>query len=289
MSYSYRFLTPDQFPQVHKTFLLAFADYYVDTGGVTEEMLCNRAVKNGVQFDASVGAFDGDRMVAMTIIGLDDWKGAPAAFDIGTGVVPGHRGRGVAREMFDFAVPRLRERGVDRFVLEVIQDNRPAIKAYESVGFGVTREFDCFQWDLERAFAEDDAGATVEVRPSSRDRLDEFESHLEWRPSWENSFASIGRIPDEVLVYEAVDGGECPGLLVYYPLINWITTLVVKRDHRRRGLASALLRHFARERPGGQSSVRLVNVDHTDEATISLLEHAGCELLVRQFEMELTL
>jgi ribosomal protein S18 acetylase RimI-like enzyme len=129
----------------------------------------------------------------------------------------------------------------------------------------------------------------MEIRPASRDRLDEFRPHLEWRPSWENSFASIRRIPDEVDVFGAFEGEACAGLLVYYPLMNWITTLVVKRDRRRRGVGSALLEQFARERPGGQSSVRLVNIEHTDEATLSLLERAGCELLVRQFEMELTL
>jgi len=289
MSYSYRFLSRDQFPQVHKTFLEAFAEYYVDTSGVTEEMLYNRAVKNGLQFGVSVGAFDGDRMVAMTMVGLDDWKGSPAAFDIGTGVVPDHRGKGVAKEMFEFAVPQLRERGVERFVLEVIQDNQPAIKAYEAVGFRVTREFDCFQWDLERVVSAEGAGSPMEIRPASRNRLDEFRSHLEWRPSWENSFSSIRRIPDQVDVYEARECEECTGLLVYYPLMNWITTLVVKRDRRRRGVGSALLEQFARERPGGQSSVRLVNIEHTDEATLSLLDKAGCELLVRQFEMELAL
>jgi len=289
MAYNYRFLSRDQFPQVHKTFLEAFAEYYVDTSGVTEEMLYNRAVKNGVEFGVSVGAFDGDRMVAMTIVGLDDWKGAPAAFDIGTGVVPDYRGKGVAKEMFEFAVPRLRERGVERFVLEVIQDNHPAIKAYETVGFRVTREFDCFQWDLERVVNADGPGSPMEIRPASRDRLDEFKPHLEWRPSWEVSFPSIGRIPDEVAVFGAFEGEACVGLLIYYPLLNWITTLVVKHDRRRRGVGSALLEHFARERPGGQPVVRLVNIEHTDEATLSLLEKAGCEPLVRQFEMELTL
>ena len=165
MAYRYQFLSRDQFPQIHQTFLEAFAEYYVDTSGVTETMLYNRAVKNGVDFDVSVGAFDADRMVAMTRVGLDDWGGAPAAFD---------------REV-------------------------------------------------------------------------------------------------------------CAGLLVYYPLINWITTLVVKRDRRRCGVASALLDHFAAARPSGEAVVKLVNIDHNDAATLALLEKAGCEPLVRQFEMELTL
>ena len=90
-------------------------------------------------------------------------------------------------------------------------------------------------------------------------------------------------------VFGAFEDEACVGLLIYYPLINWITTLVVKRDRRRRGVGSALLEQFARERPGGPSVVKLVNIEHTDEATLSLLQKAGCEPLVRQFEMELKL
>jgi ribosomal protein S18 acetylase RimI-like enzyme len=289
MAYRYRFLSRDQFPQIHQTFVEAFADYYVDTSGVTETVWYHRALKNGVDFDVSVGAFDGDRMVAMTLVGLDDWRGIPAAYDIGTGVIPGHQGRGVAGAMFDLAAARLRERGVRRFVLEVIQDNKPAIKAYEAAGFRVTREFDCFQWDLDRAVSMGTSNSQWKMRPVPRDRLEEFEPHLDWLPSWENSFSSIRRIPDDVFSLGAFDKDECVGLLVYYPLINWINTLVVKRDHRRRGVASALLDQFAAVRPGGETVVKLANIAREDLATLVLLEKAGCELHVRQFEMELEL
>jgi ribosomal protein S18 acetylase RimI-like enzyme len=289
MAYRYRFLTRDQFPQIHQAFLQAFADYYVETGGITEEVLYNRAVKNGVDFSVSVGAFDAERLVAMTLVGLDQWKGATAAFDIGTGVVPGHRGRGVAKEMFQFALPRLRERGATRFVLEVIQENQPAIKAYKAVGFEVTREFDCFRWELARGGGALDPAPDVDIRREERDSLDSFEAHLDWRPSWENSFSSIRRIPDDVRLFGAYSAGECVGLLVYYPGTNWVMTFVVKRNRRRRGVGSALLDWFARRRPGVQPVVRLVNIDRNDLATVSLLQKAGCELLIRQFEMELTL
>ena len=289
MAYRYEFLSQDQFPQIHQTFREAFAEYYVDTSGVTETMLYNRAVKNGVDFGVSVGAFKGDRMVAITLVGLDEWKSAPAAFDIGTGVVPGHRRKGVARDMFDFAAARLRERGVARFILEVIQENEPAIKAYRAAGFRVTREFVCFHWHPGGAEWAGASNPALEMRPVSTDRLAEFEPHLEWLPSWENSFAAIRRIPDDVAAWGAFERSECVGLLVYYPLINWITTLVVKRERRRRGVATALMRQFAAARPGGSAAVRLVNVDHGDSATLALLRKVGCEPLVRQYEMELQL
>jgi ribosomal protein S18 acetylase RimI-like enzyme len=285
----YAFLSRDRFPQIHRTFREAFADYYVDTSGVTKELLYNRAVKNGVDFESTVGAFDGDRMVAVTIVGVDEWKGQACAYDIGTGVIPAYRGRGVARRMFDFVAPVLRDRGVRTFVLEVIQENEPAIKAYRAAGFEVTREFDCFRWSLDRVRLESRPRIPLEIRPVERDGLEEFAGHLDWQPSWENSFSSIRRIPDSLKLYGAFTGNRfarCVGLLVYYPLLNWITTLVVKTDLRRNGVATSLLSHFARRPPGGVQIVNLVNVDHSDAGMLSLLEKSGFEPYVRQFEME---
>lgn len=292
MSYRFLFLSQNVFPTIYRTFMEAFADYYIDTSFITEEMLYNRAVKNGVDFQSSIGAFDGEEMVGVTIVGLDEWRGVSAAYDIGTGIVPAHRGKGIAGRMFDFGVPRLRERGVKRFVLEVIQENEPAIRAYKAAGFQVTREFDCFQWKLDRARPGQDVRARLKIRPVDRDRLGEFETHLDWPPSWENSFASVRRIPDEVVLYGAFDGGrpsECVGLLVYYPLINWITTLVVRRDRRRKGVATALLSYFAEHHREAAPLVKLPNVDHSDKAMFSLLKKMGFELTVRQFEMEFEL
>jgi ribosomal protein S18 acetylase RimI-like enzyme len=290
MSYRFSFLSRGVFPQIYRTFMEAFADYHVDTSFLTEVMLLNRALKNGVDFESSVGAFDGDEMVGVTIVGLDDWKGVSAAYDIGTGIIPTHRGKGLAGRMFEFCVPRLRDRGVKRFVLEVIQENEPAIKAYAAAGFKVTREFDCFQWRRDDSPAQPGRRGPLEIRPVDRDRLTQFEEHLDWPPSWENSFASIRRIPDEVTMYGAFSGDNgCIGLLAYYPLINWITTLVVHRNHRKKGVATALLSHFAELHRDTVPYVKLANVDHSDTATLSLLEKTGFELTVRQFEMELEL
>ncbi len=93
--------------QIHRTFQEAFSDYAVDMSSLTEERLRVRCVKNGVDWDASVGAFDGDRMVGFTLIGIDDWQGSLGAFDAATGIVPDYRGQRLAAAMFEHALPGL--------------------------------------------------------------------------------------------------------------------------------------------------------------------------------------
>ncbi|MFH2001887.1 MAG: GNAT family N-acetyltransferase, partial [Planctomycetota bacterium] len=105
-------LSESMMPEIHRTFLEAFFDYAQDAGHVTEALLYNRAVKNGIDFRSSVGAFDGGKMVGFTLVGLDMWEGAFPAFDIATGIVKDYRGKGLARRIFDFALPGLKEKAV---------------------------------------------------------------------------------------------------------------------------------------------------------------------------------
>lgn len=283
------FATESDFPRIITTFDEAFADYYLKAKASCERWLYNRCVKNGVAFDCSVGAFDGERMVGITLVGLDDWLGVPAAFDAGTGIIPDYRGRGLAREMFNLAAPRLKERGIRKFLLEVLQVNEPAIKAYRKSGFEITREFDCYELNVRDISARLTESASYEIKPIGRGQITAFRDHVEWQPSWENSFSSIDRIPDKIVAIGAFDGSLCIGELVYYPLLNWILSLVVRRDYRRKGVAGQLLTHFLRELDPKIGSVKLTNVDHSDQATTAFLTHHGFRVFTTQYEMALGL
>ena len=50
------------------------------------------------------GAFEEDRLVGLFAVGCEGWAGQRTAYDVFTGIVPSHRGRGLAGELFDAAV-----------------------------------------------------------------------------------------------------------------------------------------------------------------------------------------
>jgi ribosomal protein S18 acetylase RimI-like enzyme len=131
----------------HATFLEAFADYAMGAPRTTEEQFFLRMQKNAVDYALSVGVYDSGRMVGFTLIGIDSWGGTLTAYDAGTGIVPEFRGQRLARRMFDHALPALHDRGVERFSLEVLQQNEPAIKAYRKAGFETTRELHSYVAD----------------------------------------------------------------------------------------------------------------------------------------------
>jgi ribosomal protein S18 acetylase RimI-like enzyme len=272
--------------QLHATFQEAFADYAVDMSSLNESLLEIRFTKNAVDWQASVGAFDGDRMVGFTMIAIDDWQGRRAAFDAATGIVPDFRGRGLAREMFDWALPGLREKGVERFVLEVMAENEPAIRAYEKTGFAIRRRLSCLGLNLAAARRRVSAPGRLEIRTVDRKVLLDLEEWVDWQPSWENSFAALARIPEQLVALGAFVGQELVGGIGYSPSMNWIMTLVVRPSRRRQGIGSALLQGLVAALPEEQELVKLLNVDSEDLGMRAFLEARGFHHLVDQFEMD---
>jgi len=271
--------------QLTRTWREAFSDYLVDMSAMTDERIRVRAAKNGVDLAVSPGAFAGQRMVGFTLVGVDTFKGERAAFDAATGIVPAARGGGLAGRMLAWAEPRLRALGVARFYLEVIRENEPALRAYRKAGFAVTRELRCFRLPLAPLRPGTDGAAVLPLRAVDRAVVAPFAAETDWVPSWENSFAAIARIDDRLLALGAFDGETCVAELVYSPHLGWVMSLVVARPWRRRGLATALLRELARRLPEEDGSVKVLNVDAGDRATLRLLETAGAVGYVDQFEM----
>jgi ribosomal protein S18 acetylase RimI-like enzyme len=272
--------------QLHATFHEAFADYAVDMSSLSEALLEVRFTKNAVDWQASVGAFEGDRMVGFTMIAIDDWQGRRAAFDAATGIVPDFRGRGLAREMFEWALPGLRKKGVEQFVLEVLAENEPAIRAYEKTGFAIRRRLACFGLPLAEARQRGAAAGSFEIRAVDREALSGLETWVDWHPSWENSFGAIARIPEPLVALGAFDGEELAGGIGYSPSMNWIMTLVVRPSRRRQGLGSALVQALVNALPEDLELLKLLNVDAADQGMQAFLEAYGFHHLVDQFEMD---
>jgi GNAT superfamily N-acetyltransferase len=252
-----RTLTSGEFDVVYAAFAEAFSDYVVKFSP-TREQLAEMFTRRGYVPEASVGVFDDGRLVAFTCNGID----GDAAYDTGTGVVPSHRGHGLAKQMMDVILPILRERGCTRYVLEVIEQNHAAHAVYRDAGFVETRPLQC--WSLEIG------GEHFE----RREAFGEFDIE----PSWQNSTHSIARAKDK-----HVTVGNDDGFVTVFPNSGDLPQLFVRKEARRRGLGTRLL--------GAAGAIaakplRILNVDDRDEGIARFLEHAGAVRTVRQLEME---
>jgi ribosomal protein S18 acetylase RimI-like enzyme len=261
----------------------AFADYTLATEAKSEDWVRNRLAKNAYDPTCSAGAFDGDRLVGFMLHGVADWRGERIAFDAATGILPDYRGQGLAGQLFEFTRPRLRERDVTRCILEVLKDNQAAIRSYHKMGFAITREFACFE--LLLTGKRPAGGSDPEIFTMGKEALDAFEDQRSWIPSWENSFASIRRIPDTIYILVAVDEGRPAGLLVYYPTLNWLMSIIVRQESRGRGVGSRLLDELLRRLPASHERIRAIDCLRDDRGLVNFFTHRGFVEFAAQYEM----
>jgi ribosomal protein S18 acetylase RimI-like enzyme len=279
-----RLLTEDDFPAVHETFRAAFADYAVEVD-FDADRLRRLMVRRGTDLTASVGAFDAGQMVAVMATGVREFEGVPSAYDTFTGVRPAWRGRRLATRMFDVAREELESRGIERFLLEVLQTNEDAIRAYTRAGFVTRRSFHCHEISAANLCGVEVPGEVRIDRVESIDRL-HWEAWRDWPPSWQNSPDSVEASIEDVAWLLASAGGEAVGGAAVVPSARDLPLLAVAPALRRRGVGRALLATATRAIEDGQP-LRIINVDADSEADAGFLRAAGARPLLSQFEMVL--
>lgn len=286
MKIEYRNLSKMSFGELHQKFNEAFSDYLIDISYMTRDVMKNRAIKNGYDPDSSVGVFDNDKLVGFTLVGVDYHYEKPSAFDIMTGLIKEYRGKGIASEMFNFIKPRLKAIGIEYFYLEVLQENKPAIRAYKKTGFEIVRSLDCFTFSIKKYILTEQPRLPIVIKKIEKDNIDKFQLFSEWRPSWENSFTAMKRVPDDIDFYSAEYSINKLGLIVYYPCLNWIMAILVNPEYRNMGIHSALLNHLVKQLEGKVEMVKLLNIQSDDDKLITFLKQSGFELLTGQYEMK---
>ncbi len=286
MNVTYKSLVNVSFKELHNTFVDAFSDYAVDVSYMTPDVIQNRAIKNGYDPETSVGIFNDTKLVGFTLVGIDKHYENPAAFDIMTGLVKDYRGKGIAKEMFEFIKPKLKEKNIEEFYLEVLQENKSAIKAYQKTGFKIERSLDCFILDINKFKITEHARIPLIFKKIKKSGIDDFETFSDWTPSWENSFNAIKRIPDEAIIIAAEYSINKVGLIVYYPLISWIMALLVDPKYRKMGVGSALIGEVIKRINGDTDKIKFLNIPSDDEEFINFLKSSGFEEMTSQFEMK---
>jgi ribosomal protein S18 acetylase RimI-like enzyme len=289
----------DQTPEsIYRAFMEAFADYSVPVTWSREEFEANNA-RRGFDPAISLGAFEGGRLIGFALNGRGSWGGEPAAYDMGTGVVPEARGAGLAGMLAERLKETLPAFGIRRWLLEVLRDNAPALTTYERAGFRITRRFECPIGVFCEPGKALPGGIAIEELPAFP--REEARAMREWEPSWQNSDDSVARAAGSLVFFGAREWGREDGLasapsvdsrasrLLGYAVASpsgVIWQLAVERGLRRRGIGAAILRAIAARSKG---SIRYINIQSDDVATLGLLARCGVSEGPGQYEMLLEL
>lgn len=200
----------------------------------------------------------------------------------GMAVAADARRRGLGRRVMRDAIDQARARGDHALLLEVIEQNTPAVKLYKSLGFRVSRRLVGYRW--EPVPLEGPAGALREIDPLELARVAgrEGEPELPWMLAAETLSAATA--PARAFALE-----DRAFALILNPDAETLSlsALVVPRAHRRRGWGTRMLRALAAAFPGkAMQAVAIV----PDDLAPEFFARAGWERQgISQFEMRLDL
>ncbi len=265
-------LTDSSFEDIVTCFLKAFANYYVEFPS-DKEYFRQRWELSGIRYDLSYGMFHNSRLVGFILHGVEKRDGHFTAFNLATGVIPEYRGRKVTQAIYHFALLDLKRNGVTKSRLEVIKANEYAIRAYNSIGFQITRHYKCFSGTIrlqkpmrfeliETAIADFDFG----LIPDQRDY------------SWENRRESIQG--GDFICYQVLNGSTVEAVFIinklgYIPQFE----VFVEDDEAWSRLFAAI--------SSISEKIKINNVDERFKSKIKQLQNFGLNNTIDQYEMEL--
>jgi ribosomal protein S18 acetylase RimI-like enzyme len=275
-----RLLSSSDSDSLYECFLAAFSDYEVDMR-MSRHQFEQRLVRDGVQLEISAGAFDENRMIGFCMNAAGVWRGTRTAYDAGTGVIPGYRQQGVAKKLFQFIVPCLKEASVLQYLLEVLSSNEPAVSLYRKLGFVEARRLAVFRSNEPvKPLVEPEHVAIRQVKQADWEL---FRSFWDGYPSWQNSIDAVERVANETTIVCAYVDDICVGYGVVFQPAASLMQLAVAHAHRRTGIGSRILSAL------GSEALKVNNIDEELKGTLAFYEANGFKLGLEQFEMLKTL
>ena len=265
-------------PILTTCFNLAFSDYFVKFNA-TESYLEQRWKGAGVDFSLSAGVMDEGKLVGFIFNGIRDRNGLKTAFNVGTGVIPSHRGNGFTEKMYGFLMPKFQEHQIQSLGLEVIQENVKAIHVYEKVGLKRKRGLHCFGGTIkiEKLKSAND----LVFKKLENPQWEVFQSFYEFEPAWENKKEAIQTCEELFSFYGVEKNGQLIGCAIVKNKDGNIAQFGVHPEYRNQGVGKFLFIQLASLHP----SVKSNNIDATANDTLKFLKKVGLKNTVNQYEM----
>lgn len=272
--YLFKSLDNISYKEITICFCNAFSDYDIPMK-LTEEELKIRLELSGINKELSYGAFFHDEMVGFIFNSCQVYQGEPAVFDIGTAVVPEHRGKRVFYNLFHFSKEALLKNNVGTCYLEVLQQNERAVRLYKNLGFEIAREFSVLK-AAEKKLPEAVKRKASCIEYTEYYKLDMSNCYCPV-PSFEHSTGIIQRNPH---LYQ----------ILYLENTNKITAFcvfekergsIVQFGYADQGDLSIIIENMLNQ----YKTITVKNIDLQETDLLHTLSSLGFEEVVKQFEM----
>lgn len=243
--------------------LKAFEGYFVKMPESTDYWR-KRYARAKVDFEKSYAVKINGELAAMVVNAIDYEEGILTAYNTGTGVVPEHRGKKLIDFIYDQTIPALKDHGVSRLQLEVIDKNDRAIKLYERIGFTSDRKLLCYsgEWTAHNNSANFAKGTLSQIAQFSSSKY-----------SWDFTSNRIEDLSDFYQLYY-----QDKNYFVINPESGYVAQLESK-DSNWQGLFNEMAKY--------SGVLKINNVDENRKDLIEFLNASQLTNVIDQYEMSL--
>ena len=252
----------------------SFAGYYVQMSSDVEYWK-SRFHMARINMQLSYGGFSQGQLVAFILTGVDTYEELLTAYNGGTGVIPEFRNQHLVDKLYEFAVPHFRAQGIRRCMLEVIEQNKRAIKVYERIGFYKTKFYHCFKGFLP------EKNEGIHLREVEFSEMDIPAIQASQLLCWDHTSAAMKLSGRNFKCYSVETESGLIGYFMINPdngYISQISLLESINENNCDRLVDAVGCVFP--------SVKMNNIDARRHPLISSLQRKGMENFINQFEME---
>lgn len=264
-----------------KVFNQSFADYILPFQ-LTEEDFKTKLISENIALNNSVGAVVDDDIVGFILIGTDRMNDKFVAYNAGTGVIPKYRGNNLTAKMLNFLSHFLINKNIHRQQLEVLTENKFALKVYQKNGFQIQRKLSCYKGIVN----ENQLSESITIKEIPFSEIITLENYSNQIPAFQNSLNAVQRALDIHIIYGALFENKLVGFLIFSPKNLRIKQFGVINEYRRKGVATTLFMKVKTMAKGQQVSI--INVDVADKITLLFIEKMGLTKYIQQYEMSLT-
>ncbi|MBT3385596.1 MAG: GNAT family N-acetyltransferase [Prolixibacteraceae bacterium] len=269
------------FDLIFLAFKEAFKDYEMQLNKKELQVMLNR---RGFNPELSFAAFENDKIISFTLNGTGIYNNIKTAYDTGTGTIKMYRGQGLAVKIFQHSIPFLKEMGISQYLLEVLQHNSKAVLLYKKLGFEIKREFNYYVQKTNNINLKirntDYFWQIKNIGLTSKKVMTGFWDFI---PSWQNSFDSISRRPDDFKIIGIFDENKLVGYSVFEPNSGDITQIAVDNNYRRKGIATTLLKEILKLNK--HHSIKILNTAIDCNSINDFLKAHSISVSGKQFEM----
>ena len=270
--YQYQNLEKISLREISRCLNLAFSDYAIPVH-LSESDLSGLVLASGIDQRLFFGAFFEGQLVGCMLNSRGIYQGYRTAFDVAIGIIPEHRGKQVFARLFAFARQAMKQYQIQRYYLEVLQQNTSAISLYKRHGFSVTREFVVFNGS---ASPESQLPEGVQYTDFSAFDFSKTDGIRRNEPSYEHADSLLRLCPN---LYDVayIKAQNISAWCVFEKRTGQILQFGWDRIQDLREIVQWLLVRYP--------SVTVKNIDSTERQLLDMLVSLPFRIVARQYEM----